>query len=159
MHKSGKDILLTDYISRNPNSCSTKRCQICEYVQDQVFVGEAIVSKVTAADILEGKFQMPYAQPAAWAALQRKDPVPSKLYKLIKSGQKPETKKTGGDNITLKTCYNQFAKGSLSISNSGLLVNKHYDEAGIPRNQIVVPTNLFPAPPAPDEISAWKGDG
>ena len=144
VHKSGKDILLTDYISRHPSSCSTKKCQVCEYVKEQVFIGEAIVGKVTASDILEGKYQMPYAQPSAWTTLQKKDPVLSKLYKLIMAGQKPETKRTGGDNTILKSLYNQYTKGSLTISKAGLITNKHHDEAGIPRSQIVIPTNLYP---------------
>ena len=144
VHKAGKDILITDYISRHPEVCSTRKCQVCDYVKDQVFIGEAVVASVTVPDILEGRFQMPYTQPAAWAALQKKDPVLGKLYKLIQSGQKPESKRTGGDNTTLKTLYNQYSKGSLSVSNTGLIVNKSHDDAGIARNQIVIPSNLYP---------------
>ena len=67
VHKAGKDLLLTDFISRHPTKCSSKRCQVCEYVQEQVFIGEAVVKAVTVSDIINGKYQMPYAQPAAWA--------------------------------------------------------------------------------------------
>ena len=34
IHKAGKDLLLTDYISRNPGHCVHKKCQTCEYVKD-----------------------------------------------------------------------------------------------------------------------------
>ena len=55
VHKAGKDLLLTDYISRHPTSCKNKRCQVCEYVKDQVHIGETIVNAVTASDVKEGK--------------------------------------------------------------------------------------------------------
>ena len=112
VHKAGKDILLTDYISRNPSRCDNKRCQVCEYVKEQVFVGEAILRTVKVSDIMDGKYQMPYTQPAAWASLQQKDPVLRKLYSLVQSGQKPEVKRTRGDNTVLKTLYNFHTKGT-----------------------------------------------
>ena len=144
VHKAGKDILLTDYISRNPVSCSGKRCQVCEYVKEQVFVGEAIVRTVTVPDIMKGRYQMPYTQPAAWASLQHKDSVLRKLHSLIQSGQKPEIKRTRGDNTVLKTLYNFYTKGDLTVSSNGLMTIRSHDEAGIARNQIIVPPNLFP---------------
>ena len=72
VHKVGKDLLLTDYLSRHPASCSNKRCQVCDYVKEQVFIGESIVNVVTVSDIKQGKYQMPYAQSSAWVALQGK---------------------------------------------------------------------------------------
>ena len=144
VHKAGKDLLLTDYLSRHPASCSNRRCQVCDYVKEQVFIGEAIVNVVTVPDIMQGKYQMPYAQTSAWISLQRKDPVLKKLNMLIQSGQKPEAKKTRGDNTILKTLYNQFTKGDLTINKAGLMTVRTYDDAGIARNQIVVPSSLFP---------------
>ena len=62
VHKAGKDIVLTDYLSRHPSDCTTKRCQVCNFVEEQVSVGDAIVWKVTVAEIMEGKYHMPYLQ-------------------------------------------------------------------------------------------------
>ena len=95
VHKAGKDIILTDYISRHPPECDTKRCQVCDFVEEQVLVGDSIVRKVSVADVLEGKYQMPYLQPNTWLKLQKKDQTLSKLNKLISVGQKPEPKRTG----------------------------------------------------------------
>ena len=87
---------------------------------------------------------MPYTQPRTWLALQKKDPALSKLSKLIRSGQKPEDKKTGGDYTVLKLLYGQFTKGNLAIAKDGLITVKANDDAGIPRNQVVIPSKLFP---------------
>ena len=87
---------------------------------------------------------MPYLQPRTWIALQKKDPTLSKLAKLISSGQKPEEKRTGGECTTLKLLHGQFVKGNLKIANNGLITVKANDDAGIPRNQVVIPSKLFP---------------
>ena len=102
------------------------------------------MAKITVDDIIQGKFNVPYLQPRTWIALQKKDNILSKLAKLIESGQKPEVKKTGGDNTTLKLLYGQYTKGNLKIANNGLIPVKSNDESGIPRNQVVVPPKLFP---------------
>jgi len=87
---------------------------------------------------------MPYLQPKTWTILQQRDPALAKLTKLIKTGQKPECKKTGGDNTTINLLYGHFVKGNLNISNAGLLTLKAKDDAGIVRNLVVIPTNLYP---------------
>ena len=40
VHKAGSKILATDFFSRNCSSCGVKRCQICQFVSKEVFVGE-----------------------------------------------------------------------------------------------------------------------
>ena len=35
-HVAGKKITLVDYISRHPNHCGEKRCQICKFNNEQV---------------------------------------------------------------------------------------------------------------------------
>ena len=42
VHRAGKDIALTDYISRHPIKCSVKRCQTCDFVDEQVEIGNHI---------------------------------------------------------------------------------------------------------------------
>ena len=144
VHKAGRDITLTDYISRNPPICSTKRCQVCAYVDEQVQIGDAIVHKISVQDILNEKYKMPYVQPAAWSKLQKKDPILAQLTKLINVGQKPEPKQTGGDFTILKSLYNHFSKGNLKINSAGLITLHQPDDSNTMRNLIVVPNNLFP---------------
>ena len=66
-------------------------------MKEQVEIGEALICKLSVDDILEGRYTIPYLQPKTWLSLQKKDPVLSKLSKLIHSGQKPEEKRTGLD--------------------------------------------------------------
>ena len=101
VHKSGASLKLTDYISRHPVKCEAVRCQICQYVSDEVAIGEAVVNQLTVSDVLDGSLPMPYLQVSAWIALQNKDKVISNL--KIEVGQKPEVKKTGGDYTILKS--------------------------------------------------------
>ena len=144
VHKSGKDIVLTDYISRHPVECHVKRCQVCAFAKEQVEIGDALVQKITVNEILEGTYKMPYSQVRTWVTLQRKDPVISKLVKLIEVGQKPKQKRTGGNNTILKNLHSQFIKGNLKINSSGLVTVTHPDNSGTTRNLIVVPSPLFP---------------
>ena len=144
VHKSGKDIALTDYISRHPVTCQTKRCQVCSFSREQVEIGDALVQRVTVKDILDGTYKMPYLQARTWASLQKKDPVVSKLIKLIEVGQKPEQKRTGGNNTILKNLHSQFTKGNLKISSSSLVTVSQVDDSGTTRSLIVVPSPLFP---------------
>ena len=99
---------------------------------------------VTVNEILEGTYKMPYSQVRTWVTLQRKDPVISKLVKLIEVGQKPKQKRTGGNNTILKNLHSQFIKGNLKINSSGLVTVTHPDNSGTTRNLIVVPSPLFP---------------
>ena len=73
-----------------------------------------------------------------------KDNVLNKLTKLIQAGQKPEVKRTGGENTVLKLLHGQYVKGNLKIAPNGLITVSGNDESGIPRNQVVVPSKLFP---------------
>ena len=144
VHKSGASLKLTDYISRHPVQCDQERCQICQYVTEQVFVGEGLINQLTVGDVLDGTLPMPYLQVSAWSALQNKDRVICKLKKLIESGQKPEAKKTGGENTILKALYGQFVKGNLTVAKNGLVTVSSTDDSGTPRKLIVIPQQLFP---------------
>ena len=68
VHKAGKDIALTDYISRHPPACDLKRCQVCDYVKEQVEIGDTLVHRLSVEEILDGKYPMPYLQPRTWLA-------------------------------------------------------------------------------------------
>ena len=144
VHTAGKDLPLTDYVSRHPMVCEEKRCQTCNFVKEQVDIGNTLVNKVTVEDILQGKFSVPYLQPRTWVALQKKDNVLNELIKLIQAGQKPEVKRTRGENTVLKLLHGQYVKGNLKIAPNGLITVSGNDESGIPRNQVVVPSKLFP---------------
>ena len=144
IHKSGAKIPATDFFSRNPISCDNSKCQICQFVAEEVFIGENAVRQVNASEILNGTFSMPYIQPSAWLSLQKKDQTLRQLTKLISNGQQPEPKKTGGENTFLKNLHSLYVKGSLKIARNGLITSEHTDENGQIYNPIVVPQNLFP---------------
>ena len=144
IHKNGKNIPATDFFSRNPLECKNERCQICQYIAEEVFIGENAIRQITATDIINGTFSMPYVQQSAWLNLQKKDSIISQVKKLIASGQQPEPKKTGGDNTIIKNLHSLYVKGKLKISSNGLVTSEVVDDNGQVYNPIVVPHTLFP---------------
>ena len=144
VHKAGNKIPATDFFSRNCIGCGVKRCQICQFVSKEVFVGENAVRQISANDILNGTLSMPYIQPSAWLGLQQKDNKLKLLRKLIANGQQPEPKKTGKENRTLKNLHSLYVKGKLKIAQNGLLTTEYVDENGQVYNPIIVPSTLYP---------------
>ena len=51
-HKAGADIKLTEYISRHPVKCVADRCQVCQYVSEEVSIGDTLVNQITVTDII-----------------------------------------------------------------------------------------------------------
>ena len=145
VHKSGKNIPATDFFSRHPPECRNERCQICNFIAEEVFTGEYSIRQISATDIMNGTFSMPYIQPSAWIALQKKDHTISNLKKLIANGQQPEPRKTGGENTILKKLYSMFAEGKIKVANNGLVTSEFIDEnSGQVYYPIVVPHTLYP---------------
>ena len=144
VHKGGKNIPAADFFSRHPVECKNGKCQVCKYIENDVFIGENSIRHITASDIIKGKFSMPYVQPSAWLSLQKKDQTISHLKKLIANGQQPEPRKTGGENTILKNLHSLFVKGKLKVAQNGLVTSEVVDENGQIYHPIVVPHTLYP---------------
>ena len=144
VHKQGKLMNYSDYASRNPITCSSPKCQICDFINEMSFIGDNIVGYVTVSDIQSGKVKMPFVQREAWRNAQNHDKVLSQLITLIKTSQHPEKKKTCGPNTTLKLLHNLYKKGELSVDKSGLVTVRQKQPDGSLAQVIVVPTGMFP---------------
>ena len=136
--------ITSDYASRHAVKCLEKSCQICKYLKDLVFIADNIVGSIKVEDIERGDIAMPFTQQSAWKEVQSKDKMLQTLVELIQTGQTPEKKKTCNDYTTLKLLYNLYCKGSLEISNQGLITVKQTHETGEQLRAIVVPQNQYP---------------
>ena len=103
-----------------------------------------MIQNVKIEDIERGSISMPFIQQNAWKQAQSQDKTLQILLSLIKSGQTPERRKTCSENTTLKLLHNLYCKGSLKISNQGLITVTQCHENGDQTQAIVVPTNLYP---------------
>ena len=144
-HRPGSDMKLTDHASRHPPSPCKPGCDICKYIDVTVQVGEntRVYSLETEEDdFLEDRDVAPYLQMKTWKTIQMNDPIHSRLMHLIKTGQEPEKKKTGGEFTTLKHLHTLFMRNSLKIHKSGVIVVKtkfgHFDGYSIS-----VPEQIF----------------
>ena len=147
IHKPGKSLLVSDYNSRHPNSCSSKNCKICQFAYNWQKIGNEtvpMVCTVSVQDIENGCAKMPFTQRAAWAKVQSDDKVHKMLFKLIETSGVPERKKTTGDYTRLKRLHNLYRNGQLKIETDGLTVITSTDTSGNATKSISVPNNFFP---------------
>ena len=145
-HCPGVNTKVADYGSRNPPTCSEKRCQICSYITEQCQIGEHCnVNSISVQDILSGTVRPPLTEKPAWIRIQKEDDTHNKLFHLINSGGLQPEKKLRG-HMDLKLLYNKYRKGLLKIDASGLIVVQHIDPAsGKEYEAISVPKNVYPA--------------
>ena len=62
-HIKGKDNVISDFASRNPQPCKVSACQICKFVEE---LSNSVVRSVTVADVLSGVAPMPFLNRQAW---------------------------------------------------------------------------------------------
>ena len=143
-HKPGKEMLTSDFASRNPINCGTVKCQICSFVEEWQCIGDnaSMVRTLSIDDIKSGAAVMPLTQRKVWKNIQAKDPVHTKLRHLIETRQLPEARKKKGDHTKIKLLHNLFTQGKLYIEDGLMLVknpNGHFNGASIS-----VPPTIFP---------------
>ena len=131
VHIPGNQTILADYNSRHPSMCNETKCQICNFINQEIDDHDVIIRNVTQLE------SAPLAQRKAWLDLQKKDPTHVSLFKLIQNGQAPE-KKSG--NKSVKLLHNLYKRGVLNIAKDGLIQVKHPDLVhNIEYNAISVP--------------------
>ena len=77
-HKPGKDMNVSDYYSRHPNSCDDNKCKICAFAAKIEKLGDAAINNVrtiSAEDVEKGLVRMPHTQRSAWRKIQSEDRV------------------------------------------------------------------------------------
>ena len=145
-HRPGSHLLLSDHSSRHPPPPCEGKCDICKFVNEDARIGDQIsIFSLTdddrCPDIEMDLDSVPYLQLNTWKQEQMQDPVHSKLMALIKNGQAPDKKRTGGTNTLLKHLHTLFLKNNLRIHKGVFMVKTkqgHYDGYAIS-----VPTSIF----------------
>ena len=125
-HKPGKEMLTSDFASRNPQTCPDKTCALCKFCYEAQEEGDncEAIRSISVEDVTSGKVPMPCTQRKAWLDVQNNDSVHVKLKYLIQVGQVPEKKRTKGDYNKLKLLHNLYQKGELKIDKEGLVLVK-----------------------------------
>ena len=146
LHTAGKNLQLVDYISRHPNICTNKSCQICKFSSEQAELGDNVakLNSIQIQDILSGKLPLPFLQRQSWIEAQKHDKTHIILKELIQTSQAPNKKKTKGENQKLKYLYNFYREGKLKVHRDGLVTVANTDQSGTQYQAVSVPTTLFP---------------
>ena len=145
-HIPGKNLKLVDYISRHPNVCPNRSCQICKFADEQINIGDNVVNlnAIQVQDILSGNVTIPFTQKQSWIDAQNRDKTHILLKELISTSQAPEKKKTKDENTKLKLLFNLYREGKLKVHKDGLVTVTHTDTSGSQYQAISVPTALYP---------------
>ena len=145
-HIPGKNLKLVDYISRHPNNCPNKSCQICKFVNEEAEIGDNVskLNSLQVQDILSGNVGIPFTQRQSWIEAQNRDKTHINLKELISTSQAPEKRKTKNENTKLKLLFNLYRQGKLKVHKDGLVTVTHTENNGSQYQAISVPTTLFP---------------
>ena len=145
-HIPGKQLQLVDWISRHPNTCPERSCQICKFVDQQIEIGDSVakLNSIQIQDILSGNLAIPFTQRQSWIDAQNHDKTHVTLKHLISTSQSPEKKKTRNENTKLKLLFNLYREGKLKVHKDGLITVGHTETNGNQYQAISVPTTLFP---------------
>ena len=82
-HIKGTDNNISDYSSRNPQTCSEDNCQLCKFVSQTT---ESVVCSVSAEDVLKDIARMPYTKFAAWGSAQQSEESMRKAFAHLQAG-------------------------------------------------------------------------
>ena len=140
-HRAGSDLKITDHSSRNPSKCSEASCQICSFVSEEVAASNNFKNILTISTNFTE--DAPFLQLKTWKHIQANDQTHMQLTNLIRTGQLPQKKKTGGEETTLKHLFTLFTKKQLKIDVSGVIMIKSKDRY-FDGYSISVPSNVFP---------------
>ena len=123
-HRPGKLMFTSDFASRNPTQCKSKRCQICKFAHQWEDMGDRAseIRGLTIQDVNAGRTLMPMIQRSTWSNIQKRDPIYSKIVQLINTQQLPETKRTKGIHTKVKLPHNLYTQGKLYIDTDGLIL-------------------------------------
>ena len=130
-HISGKDNVVSDYLSRNIVPCNGV-CKICNFINE---IDATVVQNTTVSDILSGHCPLPYASRAAWIEVQQQCYVLSEVKELLKDGRSPARKKRG--KVDVRRYLN-----TVKLSEDGLLYVPRSEPLRAGTQRIVVPRGV-----------------
>ena len=127
-HIKGSAIKLTDFCSRNPVNCEDEKCQVCQFIKENVNLS---VQSINVKDSEEGTFKMPFYNKNVWKDAQKQDPDLKRTYAQLLAGTRPGKKEKHLKNIRK---YLQIE----SISDNDLLICKRNNPYGRDFEAIIV---------------------
>ena len=140
-----------DYDSRHAISCGSERCQICQFAfelagptaLEQVFASNDgnLINSITAEDIIEGKYSLPFTQSSGWKTIQNEHPTTRKLRMHMEGGTIPQRRTK--NQTELKRLYDLFTKSRISVSKDNILVHQDNDSFGNISETILVPSQIM----------------
>lgn len=133
-HISGSANCVSDFISRNPLSCSDERCQICKFVKDTM---SSVVGAFSVKDVLEGTVQLPFTNQKAWLEIQEECHDLRRVRKYILNGTSPGKK---GRNMRI---VKRYISSRTVVSSTGALVVRHVQPLGPATERIVIPQQVL----------------
>ena len=144
-HIQGTANMTSDYISRNPVTCSDHSCQVCKFLQmsmesvvlSAVSCPEAQISTVSVSDVLDGKVHLPFTNKRAWVEIQEECPDLRNVFKYLSNGTKPGKK--GGNLRKVK----RYISAKTTISAEGALVVSRVEPFNPVTELIVVPQGVL----------------
>ena len=133
-HIQGNVNIVSDYISRDPVPCTNQKCQMCSFIKESL---NSVVAAVTVADIMEGKYQLPFTNKSAWVEIQSECRDLSNVMKYLRSGTTPGKK---GRNLRI---VKQYMSSKVVISTEGTLVVRQTEPFLPQTERIVVPQSVL----------------
>ena len=116
-----------------------KGCTICSFVNQDRQIGD----NLAGVKALQSGETAPFLQTSTWLDIQCNDSTHSCLKNLIKTGQGPERKKTGGEETVLKHLHGLYMKDNLKIDKNWLVLVRA-QHGFMDWFVISVSTNIFP---------------
>ena len=132
---SGQSNQFSDFLSRNPLSCSEAHCQVCKFIKDTM---ESVVASISVKDVLDGNIQLPFTNKHAWLEIQQTCPDLRRLRNYLENGTKP-----GRNSGTNLTTVKRYKSSGVVISSQGLLVKRELEPLAPAVEKIVVPKHVI----------------
>ena len=132
-HIKGSLNIPSDFLSRNPPSCTSKCCQICKFIEDSDTV---VVRHISASEVLAGHKPVPFGNRGAWKGLQMDCNDLRRVHAHLSNGTRPTAKNTKVGVVK------KFLR-NVKIGRDGLLVVKQAQPFLPGSELIVVPLNLL----------------
>ena len=138
-HRPGSSLNISDHASRHPPSCTENNCAICIFAYKDRQDGDDLANVYN----LKSNQTAPFLQLSTWLDIQKNDPTHVRLANLIRTGQGPERKRTGGEETVLKNLHSLYMKDNLKVDSNGLILIRA--QHGFLGGYVIsVPSNIFP---------------
>ena len=136
LHISGSSNIFSDFASRNPISCDSPDCAICQFIDETC---NSAVGEITVSDVLSGKSKVPFATKSSWLKVQQGCPQLTEVRRYITTGANVPKKKIKFPDVKR---YINCGVTALTGNLEGLLVTKHATPFRPDSTRVVIPREV-----------------